>query len=108
MLVFPSTIKYNIFIFDPDLSKDKYIQIGFKEVSIGQSPEQIFLYNDFNCILRQHVLRHYFTGTIHGAMGDTYNWARSQDSLRDGPSGRRARGRHRGGYPCCAPAMGAS
>ena len=34
MLVSPPTIKYDAFIFDPDLPKYHYIQIGFKEVSI--------------------------------------------------------------------------
>ena len=50
-----------------------YIQIGFKEVSIRQSPEQISFYNDVKCIHCHCGLRYYVTGTIHGAMGDTYN-----------------------------------
>ena len=45
MLVYSPTIKYDTFIFDPDLPKDHYIQIGFKEVSIGQAPEHIFFYD---------------------------------------------------------------
>ena len=73
MLVSSPTIKYDKFIFNPDLPKDHYIQIGFKEVSIGISPEQIVFYNDLKCISRQYGLYHYFTGTINGAMGDTYN-----------------------------------
>ena len=73
MLFSPTTIKYGAFIFDPDLPKYHYIQIGFKEVSIDQSPEQIVLYDDLKCILHQYGLIHYVTGTIHGAMGDTYN-----------------------------------
>ena len=32
MLVTPLTIKYDIFIFNPDLPEDHYIQIGLKEV----------------------------------------------------------------------------
>ena len=39
MLVSPLTIKYNTFIFNPDLPKYHYIQLGFKEVSIVQAPE---------------------------------------------------------------------
>ena len=73
MVVPPPTIKYDTFIFNPDLPKYHYIQIGFKEVSIGQSPEQIVLYDDLKCIHRKYGLRHYATGTIHGEMGDTYN-----------------------------------
>ena len=42
MLVSLPTIKYDTFIFDAGLLKDHYIQIGFKEVSIGQAPENIF------------------------------------------------------------------
>ena len=43
MLVTPPTIKYENFILNPDLRKYHYIQIGPKEVSIGQAPEQIVL-----------------------------------------------------------------
>ena len=44
MLVYPPPpiIKYDTFIFNPDLPKYHYIQIGFKEVSIGQAPENNF------------------------------------------------------------------
>ena len=73
MLAFPPTIKYDTFIFNPDLPKDHYIQIGFKEVSIGQAPEHIVFCDYLNFICRQYGLRHYVTGNIHGAMGDTYN-----------------------------------
>ena len=73
MFVFSPTIKYNTFIFDPDLPKYHYIKIGFKEVSIGQAPEHIFLYNHLKCIFRQYLLRHCVSEIIHGAMGDTYN-----------------------------------
>ena len=71
MLFFPPTIKYDTFIFNSDLPKYHYIQIGFKKVSIFQAPEHIVFYDYLNC--RQYGLRHYFTGIIHGAMGDTYN-----------------------------------
>ena len=49
------------------------MQIGFKEVSIGQAPEQIVFYDYLKCIRRQYGLRHCVTGTIYDAMGDTYN-----------------------------------
>ena len=73
MLVFSPTIKYDTFIFKPGLPKDHYIQICFKEVSIGQYPEQIVFCDDSKCIRCQYGLLHYVTGTIHGAIGDTYN-----------------------------------
>ena len=73
MLVSSPTIKYDTFIFNPDLLKDHYIQIGFKDVSIGQSTEHIVLYDYLKCIRLQYGLHYYVTGTIHGAMGGTYN-----------------------------------
>ena len=73
MLVPPTTIQYGTFMFKPDLPKYRFIQIGFKEFFIGQVPEQIVLYDDLKCIRHQYGLRHYVTGNIHGAMGDTYN-----------------------------------
>ena len=73
MLAFPPIMKYDTFIFNPDLPKYHYIQIGFKEVSIGKAPEGIVFYDDLKWIHRQYGLRHYFTGNIHVAMGDTYN-----------------------------------
>ena len=74
MSVLPPTIKYDTFIFNPDLQKDNYIQIRFKEVSIGKYPEQIVFYNESKCIHCQYGLRHFVTGNIHGAMGATYNY----------------------------------
>ena len=50
MLTLPPTIKYDKFIFNPDLPKDHYIQIGSKEISILKSPKQIIFYNDLICI----------------------------------------------------------
>jgi hypothetical protein len=73
LLVFPPTIKYDLFQFDANLPKDHYIEIGFKEVAVSQAPETIYFYEDIKCIRRQYGLRHYVTGTIHSAMGDTYN-----------------------------------
>ena len=73
MLVSSPTIKYDTFIFNPDLPKDHYIQIYFKEVSIGQATEQIVFYDHLKCIRRQYGLRNCFTGTIDGGKGDTYN-----------------------------------
>ena len=69
----PPTIKYETFIFNPDLLKYHYIKIGFKEVSIGQYPEHIVSFGDLKCIHRQYGLHHYATGTIHGSKSHTYN-----------------------------------
>ena len=41
MLVSPLTIKYDASVFDPGLPKYHYIQLGFKEVSIGKATEHI-------------------------------------------------------------------
>ena len=66
-------IKYNTLFFDLGLSKYYYIQVGFKNVSIGQAPEHIFYINGVKWIRRQYGLCHYVTGTIHSALGDSYN-----------------------------------
>ena len=73
MLVFIPTIKYDTFIFDPDLPKYHYIQIGFKDISIGKAPEKIVFCDDLNFICRHYALRRCVAGTIHCAMVDTYN-----------------------------------
>ena len=74
MLVFPPTIKYDAFQFDSNLTKDDYIGLGFKEIFISQAPETIHCYKgEIKCLRRQYGLRHYVTGTIHSAMGDTYS-----------------------------------
>ena len=73
VLVFPSIIKYNSFEFNSNLSKLHYISLRLKEIIIEQSPENIHHQNDMKCIRRQYGLRHYVTGTIYSAMGDTYN-----------------------------------
>ena len=73
MLVYIPTIKYDTFIFNPDLPKYHYIKIGFKEFPIGKDPEQIVFYNDLKCKHRQYGLCHYATEPICGEIGDTYN-----------------------------------
>jgi hypothetical protein len=42
-------------------------------MSIGLAPENIHFNDDVKCFRRQYGLRHYVSGTIHSAMGDTYN-----------------------------------
>ena len=73
MLLFPPTMKLDSFNFDHDKDKSYYIdELAFKEVSIGCSPERQ-VYQDITRAKReQYGLRHYVTGTIHSAMGDTY------------------------------------
>ena len=75
MLLFPPTIKLDSFIVDTSRPKSYYIGIlNFKEVQMGTSPENIeFLHDDIQATRRQYGLRHFITGAIHGAMGDTYH-----------------------------------
>ena len=74
VLLFPHDVKLDGFEFDSSLPKSYYIdEMGFKEVSIGQSPHNIISYDDTKASRKQYGLRHYVTATIHGAMGDTYN-----------------------------------
>eukprot|EP00957_Ditylum_brightwellii_P112261 8559092-Ditylum_brightwellii.AAC.1 len=49
------------------------VKTSYKEVAIPQAPKTIYYYEDIKCIRRQYGLRYYITGTIHNAMGDTYN-----------------------------------
>lgn len=74
ILLFPPNIKLDGFEFDPSKPKSYYIStLNFKEVKIGLSMENIeYLPNDVQAVRRQYGLRHFITGTIHGAMGDTY------------------------------------
>ena len=60
MLAFPPTIKYDTFIFNPDIPKDHYIQISFKEVLICQAPEHIVFYDNLKCIRRVFLKVTYF------------------------------------------------
>ena len=50
--MFPNTLKYDIFEFNPDESKEYYMQKGFIEVSIGLTPENIQYYNEIKYIRR--------------------------------------------------------
>ena len=74
MLAFPNTIKYDSFQFDATKTENYYIStLGFKKVTITVAPENICFKDDVKCMRKQYGLRHYVTGTIHSAMGDTYN-----------------------------------
>ena len=73
ILIFPSTLKLDSFDFDPAESKDHFInELGFREVSISCSPERQVYLDNTRAKRQQYGLKHYVTGTIHSAMGDTY------------------------------------
>ena len=71
--------------FDPDESKDTYISKGFNEVEVGLAPERIqLLANNVQAKRKQYGLKHYVTGTIHAAMGDTLQSMATEVSLSNG------------------------
>jgi predicted GIY-YIG superfamily endonuclease len=58
--------------FDPDASKEDYIEKGFVEVSVGIAPGRTqYLGGGIQSKRKQYGLKHHFTSTIHAAMGDT-------------------------------------
>lgn len=72
VLLFPTTLKFEDFSFDPNATKDHYINQGFVEISMGVSPERIkYLNNDVQAFRKQYGLKHHVSGTIHSIMGDT-------------------------------------
>lgn len=73
ILLFPPSVKFDSFSFDPTKPKEYYIeQLGFKEVMIEKAPENIQFIDDTKVQRQQYGIRNYVTGTIHSAMGDTY------------------------------------
>jgi hypothetical protein len=58
--------------FDESLSKQFYVDQGFKEVYVGIAPQRVqILKNNIQGMRKQYGLKHKVTGTIHSAMGDT-------------------------------------
>ena len=74
ILAFPNTIKYDNFEFDDTKDEEYYISnLGFKKVTVTVAPERICYCNDIKSMRKQYGLRHYVTGTLHSAMGDTHH-----------------------------------
>jgi predicted GIY-YIG superfamily endonuclease len=71
------------FIFDMDQEKQVFIDLGFVEIEISTAPEFNIALPMMQCIRKQYCLRHRITGTIHAAMGDTYESMASCVSLSD-------------------------
>ena len=58
--------------FDPNLSKEEYINLGYVEVKVGKAPERIqSIGRSLQGQRTQYGLKHRVTSTIHAAMGDT-------------------------------------
>jgi len=61
------SIEYN-----PELSKDEYLNQGYKEVEIGIAPDRAhLLVNNTQAKRKQYRLKHHVTSSIHVAMGDS-------------------------------------
>ena len=70
--------------FDMSQEKGFFINANFKEVKVGVAPERIMSINQsVQAQRKQYGLRHRVTGTIHSAMGDTYESMASCISLAD-------------------------
>ena len=58
--------------YDPNLSKQAYLDQGFVEVDIGIAPERTqYLAGNIQAKRKQYGLKHRLASTIHEAMGDT-------------------------------------
>ena len=70
--------------FDMTQTKQFYIQLGFKEVSVGVEPVRIIdIGLSTQAQRKQYGLRHRVRGTIHSAMGDTYESMATSISVAD-------------------------
>ena len=73
--------------YDVTMSKEAYIEIGFREVKIGTTPQQTYyLANNIQAQQKQYGFKHRVTSTIHAAMGDTLPIMVSQISGNDSNS----------------------
>jgi len=50
-----------------------FLILDLKKVSISIAPEKICFQDNIKCTWKQYGLRHYITGTIHSAIGNTYD-----------------------------------
>lgn len=75
---------YKQVAYDPDASKESYLDNGFVEISVGCAPERInnVLHNK-QAQRKQYGLKHHISGTIHSAMGDTLPSVATSISVRD-------------------------
>lgn len=71
------------FIFDMTQPKQHFLDLGFVEIDIPIAPEYNIALPSMQCIRKQYCLRHRITGTIHSAMGDTYESMASSISNTD-------------------------
>ena len=70
--------------FHEDWSKEDYLNIGFKECSIGITKEYTqSLKNNMQGKGNQYGLKPYVSSTIHGAMEDTFQYMATQISVHD-------------------------
>ena len=59
-------------LFYEDVSKEYYLNKGFKEVNVECSPQRVCnLSNYVQCMRKQYGMQHYVAGTVHSVMGDT-------------------------------------
>ena len=70
--------------FDMTRAKSAFIEDKFREISIGVAPDRIIsITRTIQGRRKQYGLRHRVTGTIHSAMGDTFESMATSISLTD-------------------------
>ena len=70
--------------FDMTLPKEHFLSTGFTEIEIRTCPERPVVINrNLQAQRKQYGLKHRVTGTIHAAMGDTYESMASMISTTD-------------------------
>ena len=71
--------------FHPTMSKEEYINQGYKEVEVSVAPDRIYLLgNNIQAKRKQYGLKHYVTSTIYAAMSDTLQTIATEISRRNG------------------------
>ena len=69
-------------VFDPNLTKEEYLQRGFVEITVGTAPDRTqYLTGNKQGKRKQYGLKHHVTSTIHAAMGDTLSTMATEISL---------------------------
>ena len=60
--------------FDPDAPNYFSFERGYQEVKVGSAPERTqYLPRNIHVQIKQYILKHHVTVTIHGSMGDNMN-----------------------------------
>ena len=66
------------------MSKQDFLELGFKEVKVGCAPDRIrVLKQNIQARRKQYGLRHHITNTINASQGETLNRMATEISQHD-------------------------